>query len=120
MAWLLSPKSWFKFLEMKIVKGDKILVIRGKYRGKSGTVLKSMPGEERVVVEGINLAKKHTKPKQSGEKGKILEIPMPIVVSALKLICGKCKKATRIGYRYIVEKDEKKKVRICKKCGKEL
>jgi large subunit ribosomal protein L24 len=101
---------------MKIKKGDKVLVTSGKYRGKTSKVLKAFPKESRVLVEGVNLRKKHQKGKKSGEKGKIVEIPGPIDVSNLKLICPKCKKATRIGYKTT----EKGKNRICKKCGKRI
>jgi large subunit ribosomal protein L24 len=101
---------------MKIKKGDKVLVTSGKYRGKTGKVLRAFPKESRVLVEGINLSKKHQRGKKSGEKGKIVEIPGPIDVSNLKLICPKCKKATRIGYKIT----KKGKNRICKKCGKRI
>ena len=101
---------------MKIKKGDTVLVISGKYRGKKGKVLRVFPKENRVLVEGINLVKKHQKPKRTGEKGQIVESPSPIDVSNVKLICPKCKKATRVGYKF----EGEKKYRICKKCGKSI
>jgi len=101
---------------MKIKKGDTVLVISGKYRGKTGKILKAFPEKRRVLVEGINLKKKHQKAKRSEEKGEIIEVPGPINVSNLKIICPKCKKATRIGYKA----QEKGKKRICKKCGQEI
>lgn len=104
---------------MKIKKNDKVLVIKGKYRGKTSIVLKAMPKQNRVIVEGVNIVKKRVKPRKSGEKGKVLEIAAPMFVADLKLICKKCKKAVRVGYKIILEKDEKKKIRVCKKCGKE-
>jgi len=100
---------------VKIKKGDQVLIISGKDRGRKGKVLKSLPKEERIVIEGINLRKRHLRPKRAGEKGQIIEIPAPIHVSNVKLVCSKCGKATRVGYRII----ERTKYRICKKCGQE-
>jgi len=97
---------------MKIKKGDQILVISGKDRGKKGKVIESLPKENRIVVENINLRKKHNRPKRSNEKGQIVELPVPFSVSNVKLICGKCGRAVRAGYRV----EGKKKHRICKKC----
>lgn len=101
---------------MKIKKGDQVLVISGKYRGKKSKVLKAFPKEKRILAEGINLRKKHQKPKRSGEKGEIIEVPAPIDVSNIKLICPKCKKTTKVKY----ELKEKEKFRVCKKCGKKI
>lgn len=107
---------------MKIRKGDIVLVIKGKYQGKTGKVLKAIPKERRVVVEGVNIVKKHRRPRKEGEKGEIWETPAPIAVANVKLICKKCKKATRVGYRIEMkkrgEKTKRTKTRICKKCGK--
>jgi len=101
---------------MKIKKGDQILVISGKDRTKKGKVLRSIPKEGRILVEGINIRKKHQKPKKSGEKGQIVELPGLIQVSNVKLICPKCGKAVRAGYKLIAGK----KVRVCKKCEQEF
>ncbi|PIP24437.1 MAG: 50S ribosomal protein L24 [Candidatus Nealsonbacteria bacterium CG02_land_8_20_14_3_00_37_10] len=100
---------------MKIKKGDMVLVISGKDRGKKGKVLQVFPKENRVMVEGVNLRKKHRKPKKSGEKGQIITLPGSVSVSNVKLVCSKCGKPTRGGYKIV----EKKKFRICKKCGQE-
>jgi large subunit ribosomal protein L24 len=100
---------------MKIKKNDTVLIISGKDRGKRGRVLDVFPKEEKVIVEGINIRKKHIKPKRSGEKGQIVELPAALPISNVKLICPKCGKATRVGYKIV----EKKKYRICKKCGQE-
>ena len=99
---------------MKIKKGDQVLITSGKDRGKKGKVLRSLPRKEYVFVEGANLRKKHTRPKRMGEKGQIVEMPGPVHVSNVKLICPKCGKATRVVYRF----QEKKKHRACKKCEK--
>lgn len=99
---------------MKIKKGDTVLIIKGKDKGKTGKVIKALPKENRIIVEGLNLVKKHLKPKRAGEKGKIIEKPAPLHVSKVKLICPLCKKPTKIGYTFI--NDIKK--RKCKKCQK--
>jgi len=101
---------------MRIKKGDTVLVICGKYRGKTGKVLKVLPKEGKILVEGVNIVKKHQRPKREGEKGQIVELPAPIDISNVKLICPNCKKATRVGYKI----SKGKKSRICKKCGQEI
>ncbi len=97
---------------MKVKKGDNVIVLSGKDKGKKGKVVKSMPKLEKVVVEGINIRKRHIKPRRQGEKGQIIERPAPIHVSNVMVICSKCNKPTRIGYK--IYKDGKS--RVCKKC----
>lgn len=104
---------------MKIHKNDTVLITKGKYRGKKGKVLRSMPKQNQLIVDGVNIVKKHIRPQKSDEKGKILETPAPINTANVKLICKKCKKATKAGYKFATKKDKKIKVRVCKKCGKE-
>lgn len=101
---------------MKIKKGETVLIISGQARGKKGKALQVFPKEKRILVEGVNLRKKHVKAKRAGEKGQMVEMPGPIHISNVKLICSKCGKATRVGYKT----SEKKKYRICKKCGQEI
>ena len=101
-------EAWY----MKIKKGDTVLIISGKDRGKKSKVLEVFPKERKILVEGINLRKKHQRAKKTGEKGQIVEIPAPLDVSNSKLICPKCNKATRVGFKVV----ENKKFRICKKC----
>ena len=101
---------------MKIKQGDQVLVISGKDRGKKGKVIQVFPKKSRILVEGVNLRKKHVKPKRTGEKGQIVEMPGAIHISNTKLICPKCSKPTRVGYRII----EKRKYRVCKKCDQEI
>lgn len=106
---------------MKIRKGDQVLIISGKYRGKRGKVSKAFPKEQRLLIEGVNLRKKHIRPRREGEKGQIVELPAPIHISNVKLICPECKKATKVGYKIISNiKNKKSKIRICKKCEKEI
>jgi large subunit ribosomal protein L24 len=97
---------------MKIKKGDTVLVISGKWKGKTGKVLRAFPKEQKILVEGVNIVKKHLKPGGKREKGQIVEIEKPIHVSKVKLICPECKRPTRVGY----EKVGDKKMRVCKKC----
>lgn len=101
---------------MKIKKGDTVLIISGKDRERKGKVLRTFPKENRILVEGVNLRKKHQKPRRPGEKGQIITFPAPLDVSNVKLICSKCGKSTRVGYRI----RDKKKYRVCKKCGQEI
>ena len=101
---------------MKIRKGDKVKIISGKDRNKTGRVLKVFPNSRKVMVEGLNLIKKHQKPRKEGEKGQIVEVARPISVSKIKFVCPKCGQPTRIGYRLV----ENNKVRICKKCQSEV
>ena len=101
---------------MKIKKGDSVLIIAGKDKGRTGKITKALPKESKVLVEGINLKKKHVRPRKDGEKGQVVEIPAMMDVSNVKVVCPKCGKATRVGYT--IEKDIKK--RICKKCKQEI
>lgn len=100
---------------MKIRKGDQVLIMSGKDRGKKGKVLQGFPKERLILVEGMNLVKKHQRSTSSGKKGQIISLAQPFPASKAKLICSKCGKAVRVGYKII----EKKKYRICKKCGQE-
>jgi large subunit ribosomal protein L24 len=101
---------------MKIKKDDQVLITSGKDKGKKGKVLEVFPRENKVVVEGVNIAKKHYRPRQQGEKGQMIEKPQPIDVSNIKLICPKCGYPSRVGYRINGEAKE----RICKKCGQAI
>ena len=97
---------------MKIKKGDSVLIISGKDKGKTGKITKAFPKELKVLVDGINMRKKHVKPKREGEKGQVVEVPSAINASNVKIICPKCGKATRLGCK--IENDNKHS--ICKKC----
>ncbi len=97
---------------MKLRKGDNIMVITGKDKGKSGTVAKILIAKERVLVNGLNTVKKRTRPKKEGEKGQTVEVARSIAASNVMLVCKNCKKPSRMGYRT----DGSQKVRYCKKC----
>lgn len=101
---------------MKLKKGDTVLIISGKDRGRTGKVLKSLPRIGKVVIEGMNIKNKHVKPKRQEEKGQMVKLSAPMDMSNAKFLCPKCGKPTRIGYK--VEKD--RKYRICKKCKSEV
>lgn len=101
---------------MKIKKNDQVLIIAGKDKGKKGKVLRVFSASEKIIVENINLVKKHHRPKRQGEKGQVIEIPKPLHVSNVKLICPKCGAPTRIGYKVA----EAGKFRVCKKCKTEI
>ncbi|PIV45677.1 MAG: 50S ribosomal protein L24 [Candidatus Nealsonbacteria bacterium CG02_land_8_20_14_3_00_34_20] len=106
---------------MKIKKGDQVIVISGDDYTKKGKVLKVFAEKRKILVEGINLVKKNVRPKKQGEKGQIIQMPKPISVSNAKIICPKCGKPTKIGYRIIAKSEKRKaKSRICKKCGQEI
>ncbi|GAA0597069.1 50S ribosomal protein L24 [Virgibacillus siamensis] len=98
---------------MHVKKGDKVKVISGKDRGKQGTILEAYPKKERVLVEGINMTKKHAKPSQDNPQGGILNQEAPIHVSNVMLIDPKSGEPTRVGY----QAKDGKKVRIAKKSG---
>ncbi|WP_174615408.1 50S ribosomal protein L24 [Virgibacillus ihumii] len=98
---------------MHVKKGDKVKVISGKDRGKDGTILEAYPKKDRVLVEGINMTKKHAKPSQDNPQGGILNQEAPIHVSNVMLIDPKSGEPTRVGY----QDNDGKKVRIAKKSG---
>ena len=102
---------------MDIKKGDTVTVITGKDSGKKGKVLKVIPNDNRIVIEGINKAKKHQKPSRSLPQGGILQIECPLNVSNVMLLCNKCNMPTR-GAKKILDNDQK--VRVCKHCGEVL
>ena len=99
---------------MKIKKGDKIKVLAGKDKGKTGKVLQVFRSRDKVSIEGINLLFKNMRPKKQGEKGQKIQFPAPMAISNLALICPKCGKVTRVSYKKL---ENGKKVRICKKCN---
>lgn len=97
---------------MKIRKGDKVKIMAGKDKGKDGVIDRVYPKQEKILIQGINLIKKHIKKNQELPQGGIVDIPKPIRVSSVMLICPKCSKTTRVGFKL----DKNKKVRSCKKC----
>lgn len=97
----------------KIVSGDEVLVIAGKDKGARGKVRQNMPRQDKLIVEGVNLAKKHQRAVPGAQQAGIIEVEMPMHASKVMLWCPSCNKATRVGFRF----DENgRKVRYCKKC----
>ena len=102
---------------MNIKKGDKVKVLAGKDKGKEGTILRSLPQKQRVVVEKVNIVKKALRPTQQNPQGGISSVEAPIHVSNVMLVCPSWKQPTRVSNK----RDENgKKVRVCKKSGAEI
>jgi large subunit ribosomal protein L24 len=99
---------------MKIKKDDNVLVIAGKDKGKKGKVRFAYPEKNKIMVEGVNMIKKHTKAKAQVKQAGIIEREAPIKVEDVMLLCGKCNKPTRVGYRIL---EDGRKARICRACG---
>ena len=101
---------------MNIKRDDKVVVLSGKDKGKQGKVIKADPKAMKVIVEGVNIATKHQKPRKQGEEGGIFKVETPIYASKVQLVCPKCGKATRVAHKIT----DGKKTRVCKKCGAEI
>ena len=99
---------------MKIHKNDTVLVIAGKDKGKKGKVRKAYPDKERIMIEGVNMIKRHSKTKGKTRQAGIIELEAPIHVSNVMVICNKCNKPARIGYRVL---EDGKKARYCRNCS---
>ena len=102
---------------MNIKKDDKVIVLSGKDKGKQGKVLIADPKGLKVVVEGVNVATKHQKPRQQGQDGGIIKTETPIYACKVQRVCPKCNKPTRPAHKLLADG---KKVRVCKKCGAEI
>ncbi len=103
---------------MHVHKNDSVLVISGNSRGKTGKVLRVLPEKQRVLVEGVNVRKRHTRPTSKMPAGGILEREMPVHSSTIMVICPKCNKASRIGYATVsATGGRKQKMRVCKNCN---
>jgi large subunit ribosomal protein L24 len=98
---------------MKIHKDDQVLVITGKDRGKKGKVRFAYPREQRVMVEGVNFIKKHSKARGAARQAGIIDLEAPLHISNVMLVCSKCNQPARIGYRKL---DDGRKVRFCRNC----
>ncbi|MCY0879410.1 MAG: 50S ribosomal protein L24 [Firmicutes bacterium] len=102
---------------MHVKRGDTVRVINGRDRGKEGQIIRAIPKENRVVVEKVNLVKRHQRPTPEFPEGGIITKEAPIHVSNVMIVCKSCKKPTRIGHKFL---EDGKKVRVCKKCGATL
>jgi large subunit ribosomal protein L24 len=103
----------------KLRKGDEVEVLTGKDRSKRGTIMKVLPKEGKVIVEGVNVAKKHQRQTRARVRGGIIDKDMPVRAASVALVCPK-DGAVRVGFEYKVEGDRRSKVRVCKVCGREL
>ena len=101
---------------MKIKKGDTVQVLSGNDKGKKGEVLEVIPKTEKIIVKGVNIRKKHVKPRKQGEEGGIIPVECAIHSAKVNVVCPKCNKPARIGY----EMDKNEKVRVCRRCGTKL
>ncbi len=104
-------------MSLRIRKGDKVVVIAGKNKGKSGKALRVSGGGSRVVIEGLNLVKKHIRRRSESEPGGVKEIPLPIHISNVALFCPNCNKGVRVS---VERAKDKSKTRICKKCQRAI
>lgn len=104
-------------MSFRIKKGDNVLLITGKDKGKSGKVLKVFPRKERLIVEGLNRIKRHTRPSRKNQQGGIIEMEAPLHISNVMIVCPSCNKQTRIGATFLKDGT---KVRICRKCKEPL
>lgn len=106
-----APK---KVEKIHVKKDDLVIVISGKDKGKQGKVLSAMPKQGKVIVEGVNIATKHKKPRAMGQPGGIIKQEAAIYASKVMLVCPRCGKATRLAHKLL---EDGNKVRLCKKCG---
>lgn len=107
-------------MALKIKKNDLVLIRRGKERGKKGKVLEVIPSAGMVVVDGANKVYRHVKSQQQGQKGQRIEVSGPIYMDNVMVICSGCKKPSKIGYKIEGAGAKAKKIRVCKKCGKNV
>ncbi|MCI8439024.1 MAG: 50S ribosomal protein L24 [Oscillospiraceae bacterium] len=103
-------------MAMNVKKGDTVVVLSGKDKGKQGKVQSTKPAEAKVVVEGVNLVTCHTKPRRQGEEGGIVRREAALYASKVQVVCPKCSKPTRVAHKI----EGGKKTRVCKHCGAEL
>lgn len=103
--------------KLNVKKGDTVVVISGKDKGKKGKVLVALPAKQKVIVEGVSMSTKHKKPSKSMQQGGIIHQESPIFSSKVMIWCDKCKKGVRQGHKIL---EDKTKVRYCRDCGQEL
>ena len=102
---------------MKLRKGDRVVVLTGKDRGKEGDIMRAFPSRQMVIVDGVNRVRKHQRATRATMQGGIIDKDMPMPVAAVAIVCGACGEPTRVGYRF---DDQGAKVRICRKCGADI
>ncbi len=102
---------------LKIRKGDRVRVLTGKDRGKEGEVMRALPRDRKLIVDGVNVAKKHQRPTRATQQGGIIDKDMPIPVANVALVCPSCGKPTRVGYKF---DKAGQKTRVCRRCEGEI
>jgi large subunit ribosomal protein L24 len=120
MATKQQEKKPLHLAKMNIKKGDTVLVLTGKDKGKQGVVSRALPQVNKVVVEGLNMVKKHVKSQGQTQtrQGGVIDKAMPLQVSNTMLICSECGKPTRVAHERRTINDKERSVRVCKKCHK--
>ncbi len=103
-------------IKTKVKKGDEVMMLAGKDKGKKGKILRILREKNKVMIEGLNLVKKHQRPRKQGEKGEIVSLPRFVDISNVGIYCSPCGKGVRVGYRL----DGDQKIRICKKCQQSI
>ena len=103
-------------MAMKIKKGDRVRVLTGKDRGKEGEVMRAIPSQGKVIVEGVNMVKKNQRQTRATMQGGIIDKDMPVPISSVAVVCSTCG-ATRVGFRF---DEQGRKIRVCRKCGSDL
>ena len=101
---------------MRIKKGDTVKVLSGNDKGKTGEVLEVIPKTEKVIVKGVNIRKKHVKPRKQGQESGILKVESPVHVSKVNYYCPKCEKGVKLGVKVV----DGKRIRVCRKCNTEI
>jgi large subunit ribosomal protein L24 len=101
---------------VKLKKGDRVRVLSGKDRGKEGDIMRAFPAQRKVIVDGVNVVKRHTRPKRTARQAGIIDKSMPLPVSSVAIVCPQCG-PSRVGFRL---DDQGRKVRVCRKCGGDL
>jgi large subunit ribosomal protein L24 len=118
MAIQQKEKKPLHLAKMNIKKGDTVKIIAGKDKGKQGVVSRAMPQIDKVVVEGLNMVKKHVKPQGQTRQGGVIDKAMPLHVSNTMLVCSECHEPTRVGHERRTINEKERSVRVCKKCHK--
>lgn len=114
----LWRKKLYRSMSLKTLKrGDTVKVLSGKDKGKTAKVMNVFPKEDRIIVEGVNIKKRHQRSKKQGAKGQVVQMSMPFHISNVMLVCSSCKKPTR---RSVTIRQDGSRARSCKKCKAEL
>ncbi|MBX4211304.1 MAG: 50S ribosomal protein L24 [Candidatus Yanofskybacteria bacterium] len=100
--------------KLRIHKGDNVIMLNGKDRGKTGKILKLSPADGTAVIEGLNLVKRHIRARQQGQKGQVIARERSVALSSVALVCKSCGKPTRVGFQ--MDEQGANKIRVCKKC----